>query len=124
MLYMGFFSFDGFEDKPNHGYFTCVVNADTVDDSLARFQHLLENMKKANDHTLADVANIYLDAVIEVKKMPSEGFLAHMITREGELDNSISVVLPHVDDTCAQAFTMAPEETAATDEEMEPFMSF
>jgi hypothetical protein len=123
MLYMGFFSFEGFENKPNHGYFTCVVHADDVETSLSRFRHLLEKMQKADD-TLAGVTNVYLDTVIEVKQVPAEGFLAHMITREGKLDDSISVVLPHVEDTSAQAFTMAPEETEAADEEIEPFMSF
>ena len=123
MLYMGFFSFDGFENEPNHGYFTCVVEADDVDTSLKLFRHLLEKMQKADD-TLAGVAHVYLDTVVEVKQMPSEGFLAHMMTREGKLEDSISVVLPHVKDTSAQAFTMAPEETEATGEEMEPFMSF
>ncbi|MDZ7695391.1 MAG: hypothetical protein U5R49_00185 [Deltaproteobacteria bacterium] len=123
MLYIGCFSFDGFEAKPLHGHFTCAVNADNVDASMDRFRRLLENAQKRGD-TLTDVSTIYLDTVVEVKEVPSEGFLVHMISREGELTNSTSVVLPHVGDDVAQAFNMAQEETEGEDIEMEPFMSF
>lgn len=123
MLYMGFFSFDGFTDKPINGYFTCAVQTADVDTSLDRFRHLLKIMRK-EDEALTGVTNIYLDTVIEVKTVPAEGFLAHMISREGELDNSISTVLPHVDDRIAEAFTTASAETEDEAVEMEPFMSF
>jgi len=123
MLYMGFFSFDGLKDKPFHGYITCAVHADDVDASMDSFQHLLKVMRKEDD-ALAGVANIYLDTIVEVKMAPEEAFLAHMVSREGELGTSISTVLPHVDNHVAQAFTTAPTETEDEAVEMEPFVSF
>ena len=118
MLYMGYFSFDGYTEKPVHGYFSCVVEADDVDGAMDKFRALLDQTRKETD-TLQDVESVYLDVVIELKQVPSNGFLAHKISREGELETGISTALPEVNQTMAQAFTMADEG-----KELEPFMSF
>ncbi|MFP3912225.1 MAG: hypothetical protein ACLFUT_09100 [Desulfobacteraceae bacterium] len=118
MLYMGYFSFDGYTEKPVHGYFSCVVEADDVDNAMDRFRSLLEQTRK-DSQTLKEAETVYLDVVIELKQVPAGGFLAHKISREGGLETAISTALPAVDNDVAQAFTMADEG-----KELEPFMSF
>jgi hypothetical protein len=123
MLYIGHFSFDGFEENPKHGYFTCLVAANSVEESLDRFRNLLSRI--ANDSEIfQDVSSVYLDVVTEVKEVPPVAFLMHMATRGGELAASISTSLPQPDRRYWEAFAIAPDSQGQEVVEIEPFMSF
>jgi hypothetical protein len=123
MFYIGHFSFNGFEEQPKHGYFTCLVNANSVEESLDRFKNLLSRLAKESE-TFRDVSSVYLDVVTEVKEVPPVAFLAHMVTRGGELDLSISTSLPEPDTKYWEAFAIAPDSQGEEVVEIEPFMTF
>ena len=123
MLYLAHFSFDEHGDEQNHGYFTCVVKADSVDDSLDKFHALISKLRRETE-VFQDVIKIYLDDVIQIKQVPSEGFLAHWETRIGEPPPSISTSLPGVDEEYCQAFGPVPEIDDEEGFEVEPFMAF
>lgn len=123
MLYIGHFSFNGFENHPKHGYFTCLVDANSVEESLDRFKDLLG--KLVNDSELfREVSSVYLDVVTEVKEVLPVASLAHMVTRGGELTASISTSLPEPDRRYLEAFAVAPESEDDDHIDIDPFMNF
>ena len=109
MLYLGQFSFNGFEDDPRHGYLSSLVDADSIDEALDRFRTLLEGFQREHEG-LKDVADIYLDVVIQIKKVPPEGILAHLATRPGGLSPAISSVPAELDENYCEAYSVAPAE--------------
>jgi hypothetical protein len=123
MLYIGHFSFNGFEEKPKHGYFTCLVDASSVEESLDKFRNLLGRLADDGE-VFQDVSSVYLDVVTEVKEIPPVAFLAHMATRNGELTSSISTSLPEPDKRYWEAFAVAPESKDDEAVEIKPFMNF
>jgi hypothetical protein len=122
MLYVGHFSLDGFEDKPRHGYLTSLVDAGSVDEALDRFRKLLEGFQGERD-VFNDVASIYLDVVIQVKKVPPKGILAHMVTRPGELSPAITSMLPDLDENYCEAYSVAPEGEEGQEVAINPFVT-
>lgn len=94
-----------------------------MEESLDRFRNLLD--KLAGDREVfRDVSSIYLDVVTEVKEIPSVAFLAHMVTRGGELTSSISTSLPESDRRYCEAFAVAPDGEYDDSVGIEPFMTF
>lgn len=99
MLYLGHFSFDaGGDDEGDdddeaveHGYFTVLASAETVADAFEKFKVLIPRIGR--DHELFDSGtHVYLDACIEVKDLPAEGLLTHVVVAlDGE--NSIAASL-------------------------------
>ena len=123
MLYLGHFSFNGFEDDPRHGYLTSLVEAGSIDEALDRFRKLLEGFQRERD-VFNDVADIYLDVVIQVKRVPPEGIVAHMVTRPGELPPAISSTLPNLDEAYCEAYSVAPEnEDRQGEVTIDPFVT-
>lgn len=123
MFYIGHFSFNGFEENPKHGYFTCLVDANNVDESLDRFRNLFSRLAKESE-IFQDVSGVYLDVVTEVKEVPPVAFLAHMVTRGGGLGPSISTSLPEPDKRYWEAFAVAPDTEEDEAVEIQPFMTF
>lgn len=123
MLYIGHFSFNGFEDNPKHGYFTCLVHANSVEESLDKFRNLLSKLAKDSE-IFGDVSSVYLDVVTQLKQDPPVAFLAHMVTRGGELTPSISTSLPEADKRYWEAFAIAPDSEDKEAVEIEPFVTF
>jgi hypothetical protein len=123
MFYIGHFSFNGFEEKPKHGYFTCLVDAKSVEEALDRFRNLFSRLS-ADSEIFRDVSSVYLDVVTQVKEVPPVAFLAHMVTRGGELDPAISTSLPEPDRRYLEAFAIAPDSQEGEIVEIEPFMTF
>lgn len=123
MFYIGHFSFDGFKERPKHGYFTCLVTANNVEESLDRFKNLLTRLAKENE-IFQDVSSVYLDVVTQIKEVPPVAFLAHMVTRSGGLAPSISTSLPEPDRRYWEAFAIAPDSQGQEVVEIEPFMTF
>jgi hypothetical protein len=123
MLYMAHFSFDQNGEEQRHGYFTCLVDSDSMEGSLDAFRSLL---KKLHDTGAAfgEPTTIYLDDVVQIKKVPPEGFLAHLLSREGELPPSTSTSLPEVKSEYCEAFAVAPDKSGDAVVVIDPFLSF
>jgi hypothetical protein len=132
MLYVGHFSFaehaiaNKSEDgRPWHGIFTCIAEADTVHGAFDKFKTLIDQLRQ--DEDLFDgVEEVFLDACIEVTKVPDCGMLAHFSLREGEDNGGISTALRGVPDDCAAAYQLGNgnESNDEDDHDIEPFMTF
>ena len=94
MLYIGNFSFD-YEDEdnqPRNGGFVYVIEADSADDAVDKFEkNLNDTIKKKSDLLYGD---IYLDGVLEIKKLSKEGALGFYKNSSGEPPVSIESNLP------------------------------
>jgi hypothetical protein len=133
MLYVGHFSFEG--ERPEHflipgetaGWFTMLVEAESVDEALHKFGDLIESLDgrfEGFDH----VDNIYLDDATEVRELPPEGVLAHW-TEYPALDvrGSISTTLPPEAPDGVAAFELRSDEAGEEpedDETVEPFYTW
>jgi hypothetical protein len=95
-LYLGHFSFDQHaaagEGTPWHGLFTCVAEAASVEDAIPKFNRLLRALVKRHD-VFDGVAEIYMDACIELPSVPSTGVLSYITVRAGEDLGGISSCL-------------------------------
>lgn len=123
MIYLAHFSFEISSGKKKHGYFTCVVDAEAIEAALEKIRTLLANLEHRR-HTFETPVSIYLDDLIEIRKIPSEGVLAHMITREGPLKNAESHSLPGVDASFCQSFSVAATELGPDTAEISTFLTF
>jgi hypothetical protein len=131
MLYIGHFSFDELErdQKQRHGYFTCVVDSTDVEQSVEEFKSLIERMKAKNSH-FAGIAEVYIEDIFEIQKIPETAMMIRMQSSDGEFPESVSRSLPFAENQGITAYGWAPDvrkiRAAEKDEvlEMEPFLSF
>jgi hypothetical protein len=123
MLYMAHFSYDQSGEVQKHGYFTCLIDSDTMEGSLDAFRVLLKKLHDAGE-AFQEPTTIYLDDLVRIKKVPPDGFLAHLLAREGELPSSTSTSLPGVGNEYCEAFGVAPEKSEDTEVVIDPFLSF
>jgi hypothetical protein len=117
MLYLGHFSFDAGDDDDDddedgaaHGYFTVLASAETVADAFEKFKLLIPRIGK--EHELFDSGtHVYLDACIEVKDLPAEGLLTHVVVAlDGE--NSIAASLLGAPAGAGQAYGWGAHDAA------------
>ncbi|MFN7965360.1 MAG: hypothetical protein U0V87_06720 [Acidobacteriota bacterium] len=111
MLYIGHFSFNGsgrfpeLGDEPEHGHFTTMVEAESIEQATEKFESLI--MKTRHDGDLfSSVSEVYLDSCSELKRIPPEGVISHFEAILGEAAPAMSVPLPGVDETVGQAFAI------------------
>ena len=123
MLYMAHFSYDQSGEAQRHGYFTCLVDSDSMEASLDAFRTLLRRLRDTGA-VFREPTIIYLDDLVQIKKVPPEGFLAHLVTREGELSSSTSTSLPGVEREYCEAFAVAPAKPGDSEVVIDPFLSF
>jgi hypothetical protein len=123
MLYLAHFSFEEEGRQSRHGYFTTMADADGVDGALNKFHTLLTRLKESGE-IFDNPTSIYLDEVIQIKKVPSEGFLGHLAIRDGELPPCTSISLPEVDEEYCEAFATVPEAETEEGVEIDPFIVF
>ena len=123
MLYFGHFSFEEQDGKTRHGYLTCMIEADSLDDSLTGFRELLNRIQKEKG-LFKKPAAIYLDVIIQSKNIPKEGLVAHLVRQDGELAPSTSIALPAKTETENEAFAVVPDSGSTAEVEIDPFMSF
>lgn len=127
MLYIGHFSFiEHDEEGFNHGVFTAVVNADNIDNATVRLHSLLEREKSGS--TLFDKYTfIFLEDIIEVKKMPEEGFIAHHTRYIGEPSEYVSQSTPGITEDMCESYQPYPQFEPNSDGRAEvdviPFMT-
>lgn len=111
MIYVGHFSFSGqgrFEDDPEaaeHGYFTAMVEADSIQQATEKFESLILNTRAAGD-LFGPISEVYLDSCAELKKIPTEGVICHFEAVLGEAAPAMGVPLPGVEDDVGQAFAI------------------
>jgi hypothetical protein len=123
MIYLAHFSFETPEGRKRHGYFTCAVDAQNFEGALEKIRPLLSDLEH-RQHIFETPASIYLDDLIEIRRIPPEGFLAHMITREGPLKNAESHSLPGVDASFCQSFSVVATKEDLDTAEINPFLTF
>jgi len=70
---------------------------------------------------LEGVSEIYLDACIEIRRVPAQGFLAHLSSREGEDLGGISTSVHGAKPSEATAFDLGPDDSDEA-QEAEPFI--
>ena len=131
MLYIGHFSFDELagNKEQRHGYFTCIVDSMDVEQAVEEFKSLIEKMKSKDKH-LAGIAEVYIEDIFEIQKVPETATMIRLQSSEGEFPESVSRSLPFSENPGITAYGWAPDirkiRAAEKDEvlEMEPFLSF
>lgn len=99
MLYLGHFSFDAPEadgtddadDDARRGYFSVLAQAPTVAEAFEKFRRLIPRLGRTQEIFEAGT-QVWLDSCIEVREMPSDGLLAHVVVALGP-EGSMSVSL-------------------------------
>ena len=93
MLYLAHFSCDGEHNgEAQHGWFTCVVEADDVEASVDKLRHLVMKLYR-DENVFNSVMTVYLEDIIQVRQVPEEGFLAHYSSSPGEAPPSTATTL-------------------------------
>ena len=105
MLHLGHFSFDGLDKKnrSTHGYFTCIINADSEDIALERFREIILKMKRTNS-ILDSVVKVYIEDIIKFSEISDEAVITNLQLSEGEFPKSISYTLPSIIDSKIETF--------------------
>ena len=130
MIYIGHFSFmknpvDGDENQANHGYFTTVAEGDSVETALEKFDALIRKLYQDGE-VFENVDEVFLDACIECKEIPSAGFLAHYVEWLGEDNDCISTsVIGASEDQVADYYIESDEQDEDGESfNIEPFIVF
>lgn len=127
MLYMGHFSFDfgtpTAPESPAHGLFTCVAEAANIDAAIAKFNRLIRDLVKRHD-VFDGVAEIYLDACVELRSVPRSGVMSYITIREGEDIGGISATLlgNRTRDAVSYAWGPARKPGSLQPQPMKPFI--
>jgi hypothetical protein len=132
MLYVGHFSFDeiGLEQEIRHGYFTTVVDADSIERASTEFKELILSMKKMED-TFQRIAVVYLEDIIEFKQLPEKAIVSRIQSSAGEFPESITHSLPGVANPGIHVYGLKADVRANDNEletdkykESKPFIKF
>lgn len=130
MVYVGHFSFESHGSPASgsptayHGFFTCVAEALSVETALVKFETLLRRIHNTDD-IFRGVDMIHLDSCIEIKLIPSTGFLAYFCEVRGKIQGAIWTSLIGVGAKHAAGYHF--QSTGVDDEdvfESEPFLVF
>lgn len=128
MLYVGHFSFLGPDpsdgtDYPETGWFTLFAEADSVDEAGDKFRDLIDD--HADDESFEHVTDVFVESIVEVRKLPERGVLAQMQIIEPGGGSLTPPSLPGVSEEFCVAYTIGPEpETEDENVDTEPFVSF
>ena len=132
MIYIGHFSFDelGPENEVRHGYFSCVVEADTADTAANEFKELIFSLKKMDD-LFSAIVTVYMEDIIEIRDVPRRAIVTRIQSSAGEFPKSISRSLPQVVAAGINVYGWTPDiEETETDQNTEeykatrPFIKF
>jgi hypothetical protein len=105
MLHIGYFSFDGIvdNDAPEHGYFSCVVDAEDPKSAMAMFtRHILKLMKE--NFAFSHIKRIYLEDIIRVNVLPKLPIVTRLQSSKGPFPKSVSYTLPSVTEDGIDAY--------------------
>jgi hypothetical protein len=110
MLFIGHFSFDEMDVEGNqrHGYFSAIVECQTADEAVAKFE---AHIKRIKDHVreMVNVVNIYIEEILKFTQVPQEPIITRMQFSEGTFPESVSHSLPGVFGKDVEAFGFAPD---------------
>ena len=120
MLYLAHFDFNENTGKDeSHGYFTCVVEAENIDEALEKFETLLMEIR-AKEDILADIDEVYLNVCVEIHSVPKAGFVANYTSYSGAQTASISTSIRGASEKQCVTYSYEPDEEG----EVEPFLTF
>jgi hypothetical protein len=96
-----------------------------VDIALSKFEALLLRLHDS-DEIFTQVDKIILDSCIEIKSMPSRGFLAYYCEEKGQRQPAITTSLFGVDAKQAAAYQWIANDdaTQGDNSRVEPFLIF
>lgn len=116
MLYVGHFSFDeiGSEQERRHGYFTGVVDVDSIDRATDEFRELILSMRKMEESFQRIVA-VYLEDIIEFHHMPGKAIISRIQSSAGEFPKSVTHCLPGVVSPGINIYGLEPNVRAKED---------
>jgi len=131
MLFIGHFSFDEIspDGEPKHGYFSSIVDAQTPDEAVAKFETHIKQMKTHTREMFAMV-NVYIEEILRIPDVPDTPVITRLQSSDGEFPPSISHSLPGVYGETIDTFGFAPdvEKHEAPNDgsfiEAQPFISF
>jgi len=110
MLFIGHFSFDEIDadSQSKHGYFSSIVDAQSPDDAVAKFEAHIKRMK-ATAEQMVNVVNVYIEEILKVAKIPDTPIITRLQSSKGEFPASTSHCLPGAFGQDVEAFGFAPD---------------
>lgn len=110
MLFIGHFSFDEIDadSQSKHGYFSSIVDAQSPDDAVAKFEAHIKQMKSTAKQ-MVSVVNVYIEEILRIAKIPNTPIITRLQSSEGEFPASTSHCLPGVFGGDVEAFGFAPD---------------
>lgn len=97
MQYVGHFSFeeasmgtDSVNEDKWHGHFTLAEDASDVEAAIAKFSKLIHKLHKKG-LLFSKGSKIYMDACIEIQKMPRDGMLTFYSSVRGAIPDGVSL---------------------------------
>ncbi|MFO7554982.1 MAG: hypothetical protein R6W88_07235 [Desulfobacterales bacterium] len=135
MIYIGYFSFDelGAENEARHGYFSCVAEAEDVDEAVNKFKYLIMSLNSRNEsnNMFRNIAAVYIEDIIEIQHIPEKAFVTRIQSSSGEFPKSVTKSLPHGIEPGVNAYGWIPdvEKTESNENQEEyktskPFIRF
>lgn len=129
MLYLGHFSYT-FAEKDTKGKkavldatFTAVAEAASPEAAAGVFEKLLVKVKKEDD--LFDGAiDVYLEALVEVEKVPKTGFISHCIAGYPEGLTTYCMWKRGTKSKDCRVYTLAGDQEEGQEVVLEPFLTF
>jgi hypothetical protein len=132
MLYLGHFS-SNLVRRDEKGVleeasatFMAVAEAESPDEALDKLESLILKIKKT-DEMFKGTLNIYLEQLVEVKKIPVSGFISFFTEGFPAATSSISIGPRGIPEKYYRCYTTGSEANGEADSEeeiVEPFLSF
>ena len=129
MTYLAHFSYESRVDPQTrimsdwHGYFTCVTEAEFLDQALKIFEALLRRLAHSTS-VFSDVEEVFLESCIEIKSVHRKGLLTFFKEMRGMSEGAISASLVGAEsnrNVTAYQFGSRPLHEVQT---MQPFVVF
>ena len=114
MLYVGHFSFDeiGEEEEIRHGYFTTVVDTDSIERATTEFKELILSMKRMGN-AFERIVAVYLEDIIEFHHVPGKAIVTRLQSSVGEFPESITHTLPGIVTPGINIYSLAADVRAS-----------
>ncbi len=117
MLYLAEFTCDGRwgeleEDGLAFGSFSALAEAETIDDVLKLLRRLVRR-HMTDKRILAGATSIYLDNLVEVKRMPKGGVVTYCVLTHGEQRPNLNMSLPGYRGTDCNAYAYCDDDKDA-----------
>ena len=128
MLYLGHFSFHGShqEGEQQYGFFNCVIEADSVERATELIRVHIQKVK-ASDDLFDGVDEIYLDEIIEIPEVSSEGLITNYICIHGDMPPLLRCPIENNESTGAECYGWISDEDEHPENEayeIKPFVEF